>query len=402
MNKTSDNKRIEELSSKFIEIFGGNKNELRFFAAPGRVNLIGEHIDYCGGFVFPAALTLDNIVAVRATDDRKLKLAATDLDGIYVADLDNIEEARKLKWGSYQSGVAKELMLMGYNISGAEMLMDGIIPYGSGLSSSASIELVTAVALATLSGDKEIDNPEKLVSFALVGQRAENKFCDVNCGIMDQFASAMGKKDNAILLNCGTLEYQYVPLNLKDCVLVLANTCKKHALGTSKYNERRSEVDKGLEILQKASNTSKPNLCDYTKEDFEKYGSALTDPIIYNRVKHVIFENERVKEAVNILKSGDLEAFGKILCSANESIRDLYEVTGFELDTMYDEAMKIDGCIGARMTGAGFGGCTVNIVKKDCVDKFISEVGTNYENITKIKPQFYVCEIGDGAREIKL
>ncbi len=395
-----DKERLNIIGDKFCALFGGDKSDIRYFAAPGRVNLIGEHIDYCGGFVFPAALTLDNVIAVRKTNDRKLTMAATDLEGIYVADLDDIDKAQELKWGDYQAGVAKELMAKGVEISGCQMLMDGTIPYGSGLSSSASIELVTAVALSALAGDTTIDQPEKLIEMALVGQAAEHNFCNVNCGIMDQFASAMGKKDNAILLNCGTLEYKYVPLNLGDYVLVLANTCKKHSLGSSKYNERRGEVDKGLEILKAACPKEVENLCDYTEEDFNQYGSAITDPIIYNRVKHVIFENERVKKAVAILEAGDLEAFGKILCEANDSIRYLYEVTGDELDAMWEEARKIPGCLGSRMTGAGFGGCVLNIVKKDVVDEFVATVGKNYEARTGIKPQFYICQIGDGAREV--
>ncbi len=398
MNK----ERLLSLADKFCALFGGDASDLRFFAAPGRVNLIGEHVDYCGGYVFPAALTLDNVIAVRKTNDRKLSMAATDLEGIFVADLDNIDSAKDLKWGDYQAGVAKELMDKGYDLTGAQMLMDGIIPYGSGLSSSASIELVTAVALAALAGDTTIAQPERLVEMALVGQKAENQFCGVNCGIMDQFASAMGRENHAMLLNCGTLEYKYVPLDLGDHVLILANTCKKHSLGASKYNERRSEVDEGLKIMQAACPRPVENLCDYTEEDFENYGSAITDPVIYNRVKHVIFENGRVKKAVAILESGDLEAFGKIMCEANDSIRYLYEVTGFELDTMYEEARKIPGCIGSRMTGAGFGGCTVNIVEKSAVDNFIAQVGKNYEEKTGIHPQFYICQIGDGAREVTL
>ncbi|MBE7056479.1 MAG: galactokinase [Ruminococcaceae bacterium] len=395
-----DKERLNILGDKFCALFGGDKSDIRYFAAPGRVNLIGEHIDYCGGFVFPAALTLDNVIAVRKTNDRKLTMAATDLEGIYVADLDDIDKAQELKWGDYQAGVAKELMAKGVELSGCQMLMDGTIPYGSGLSSSASIELVTAVALSALAGDKTIDQPEKLIEMALVGQAAEHNFCNVNCGIMDQFASAMGKKDNAILLNCGTLEYKYVPLNLGDYVLVLANTCKKHSLGSSKYNERRGEVDKGLEILKAACPKEVENLCDYTEEDFNQYGNAITDPVIYNRVKHVILENERVKKAVAILEAGDLEAFGKILCEANDSIRYLYEVTGDELDAMWEEARKIPGCLGSRMTGAGFGGCVLNIVKKDVVDEFVTTVGKNYEARTGIKPEFYICQIGDGAREV--
>lgn len=392
--------RKNTVADKFVELFGGDKSDIRFFAAPGRVNLIGEHIDYCGGYVFPAALTLDNIVAVRKTNDRKLKMAATDLEGLFIADLDNIEDAKNLKWGNYQAGVAKELMDRGYELTGCEMLMDGIIPFGSGLSSSASIELVTAVALAGLAGDTEIAKPEILIDFAVAGQGAEHNFCNVNCGIMDQFASAMGKKDHAILLNCSTLEYKYVPLQLGDYVLILANTKKKHKLGESKYNERRSEVEIGLNELNKLSGMNKENLCDYTEEDFNKYGADISDPIIRKRVEHVILENERVKKAVPVLESGDLESFGKILCAANDSIRYLYEVTGDELDAMWEEAQKIPGVLGSRMTGAGFGGCVLNIVKKSAADEFIAEVGKNYEARTGLHPEFYVCSIGDGAREI--
>ena len=399
-----ESERLLSIKNKFQKIFGGDTADLRFFSAPGRVNLIGEHIDYCGGYVFPAALTLNNIVAVRKTGDRKLKLAATDLEGIFVADLDDIDSGRNLKWGKYQAGIAAELMAMGVEISGAEMLYDATLPFGSGLSFSASIELATGVALTALFTDKDITDPKVLTELAVIGQRCENNYCGVNCGIMDQFASAMGKKDHAVLLNCGTLEYEYVPLELGDHVLVLANTKKKHALGDSKYNERRHEVTIGLELMNAAFGRNAEHLCDYTMADFDEAGitleKAVPDPIIRKRVKHVISENDRVKEAVEVLKANDLATFGKILHKANDSIRYDYEVTGFELDTMYDEAIKIEGCIGARMTGGGFGGCTVNIVKKDALDHFVSEVMTNYKEKTGITPEFYVCEIGDGAGEI--
>ena len=388
------------VADKFIKLFGGDKSDLRFFAAPGRINLIGEHIDYCGGFVFPAALTLDNIVAVRKTNDRKLRMAATDLEGISVADLDNIDDAKNIKWGRYLAGVAKEMMKKGYELSGCELLMDGTVPYGSGLSSSASIELVTAIALSALSGTEDFESPEKKIEYALMGQAAEHNYCNVNCGIMDQFASAMGKKDHAILLNCSTLEYKYVPIELGDYVLVLANTKKKHALGDSKYNERRGEVEIGLKEMNRLSGRDLKNLCDYTEEDFRAYGASIENEIIRKRVEHVILENERVKKAVPVLEAGDLVTFGKILCEANNSIRYLYEVTGDELDAMWEEAQKIPGVLGSRMTGAGFGGCVLNIVPSAEVDEFIKTVGKNYEARTGIHPEFYVCSIGDGAREI--
>lgn len=392
---------LQELEQRFTEIFGESQEPVRFFSAPGRVNLIGEHIDYCGGLVFPAALTLGNTVAIRPNGTQTLRFAATDLTGIFEADLNNIDDAKTLKWGNYQAGVAKELMDLGCKLVGADLLYDSTLPYGSGLSSSAAIELSTGVALYALATNKEeilLDN----VQLSLAGQRAESQFCGVNCGIMDQYASGMGKKDHAILLDCGKVSHEYVPLKLGNYRLVLANTCKKHSLGASKYNERRSEVEKGLAMLQEADPANKKeHLCDYTEEDFARLEFCFEDePVIYKRVRHVIFENARVKKAAEILKNGDLIAFGQVLKAANDSIRDLYEVTGAELDAMIDAAAKAPGCIGSRMTGAGFGGCTVNIVEESQIDAFIETTGKLYTEATGLTPAFYVCSIGDGAREI--
>ncbi len=304
------NERLNNIKNKFINLFGESEEQIRYFASPGRVNLIGEHIDYCGGFVFPAALTLDNVTAVRINGSRKINLSATDLNEIYTVDLDNIDDAKKLKWGNYQAGVAKELINYGINVKGVDMLFDGTVPYGSGLSSSASIELVTGLALSSLFAEKI----PSLVELAVIGKKAENNFCGVNCGIMDQFASAMGKENKAILLNCNTLEYEYVPLDLGDYMLILANTNVKHSLGASKYNERRKEVDLGLRILQNADkDNSKNNLCDYTLDDFNKHINEFKDLIIKNRVLHVISENERVLKAVTLLREGKLFEFGAVL-----------------------------------------------------------------------------------------
>ncbi len=392
---------LNELAKKFEKIYGSSTQQLRFFWAPGRVNLIGEHIDYCGGLVFPAALTLGNTVAIRPNGTNILRFAATDLPGIYEADLSNIDSAKSLEWGNYQAGVAKELMLLGCKLIGADLLYHSTLPYGSGLSSSAAIELSTGVALYALSANKEeivLDN----VQLSLAGQRAESQFCGVNCGIMDQYASGMGKKDHAILLDCGKVSHQYVPLQLGNYRLVLANTGKKHALGASKYNERRAEVEKGLAMLHAADPANgKEHLCDYTEADFNQLeGCFQEEPIIRNRVRHVIFENARVKKATKVLLNGDLMAFGQILKEANDSIRDLYEVTGAELDAMIEAAQDAPGCIGSRMTGAGFGGCTVNIVEKTQIDRFIKTVEKAYTNKTGLTPQFYVCDIGDGAGEV--
>lgn len=395
--------RVEKVSEEMVRLFGGNTEDIRYFVAPGRVNLIGEHIDYSGGYVFPAALSLDTIVGIRPRSDRKVRMAATDLkDLIAEFDLDNIDEARTLKWGNYQAGVALELINAGYKVIGCDMVFDGTIPFGSGLSSSASIELATAIAMATLgkefyNSDKEID----LIELAQIGQRAENNFAGVSSGIMDQFASAMGKKDHAILLNCETLEYSYAPLVLKEHTIVIANTKKKRALGESKYNERRRETEEGFAILSEFL-PGKASLCAITVDEFEQYKDKIEDEVIRKRVEHSIYENERVLKAVTLLKNNDIDAFGKLLVEANDSIRYLYEATGFELDTMVDEALKVEGTVGARMTGAGFGGCTVNIVKNESVDSFIDQVAKNYKAKTGLTPEFYISAIGDGARELQL
>jgi len=393
--------RITNLKKKFCELYGGDASDLRVFAAPGRVNLIGEHIDYCGGYVLPAAITLDTTVVVRKRNDRILRMAATDLPDRVEVSLDRLEEAKGLKWGNYQAGVADELQKAGYKLVGADFLYDDTIPHGAGLSSSAAIEVATAVTLVTLGNESHgIDKPLDLIEMAVISRRAENNFCGVSCGIMDQFASAMGKKNHAILLDCATLEYKYAPLDMKGCKIVLANTMKKRSLGESKYNERTREVAEGLSILQKFM-PDKENLCDITIEEFIKYKDKITDETIRKRVQHVIYENDRVLKSFEALRNNDLSGFGKLLAEAHASIRDLYEVTGIELDTMVAEALKVKGVIGARMTGAGFGGCTVNIVQEEYIDEFIRKVGENYSKAVGITPEFYICEIGDGARELK-
>jgi len=393
--------RIDRLKKMFCDIYGGNEKNLRVFASPGRINLIGEHIDYCGGFVFPAALTLDTMAVVRQRDDRILRVAASDLPDRVVASLDRLEEGKSLKWGNYQLGVADELQKAGYEITGADMLFDGTIPYGSGLSSSASLEVVTAIALVTLGNERFKNNvPVDLVQMAVIGQRAENNYCGVSCGIMDQFASAMGRKDHAILLDCGTLKYKYAPLRIEGYKIVLGNTRKKRSLAQSKYNERRKEVTEGFDIL-KDYLPGKSHLCDVTIEEYEVYKNKIQNDIIRKRVEHVIYENSRVLKSFDALQRNDLTGFGKLLSEAHASIRDLCEVTGPELDTMVEEALRIDGVIGARMTGAGFGGCTVNIVREESIENFIKTVGENYTKKTGITPEFYISEIGDGAREIK-
>ncbi|HHV96549.1 MAG TPA: galactokinase [Clostridiaceae bacterium] len=413
----------DELKTKFIEIFGYKEEgkdvyyneKLRVFAAPGRVNLIGEHTDYNGGYVFPAALKMNTVVVARARKDRIIRLAATDLEERVTASLDNLEEYKNLKWGNYQLGVADQLQKHGYKIPGCDMLFHSTIPFGAGLSSSASIEVATALTLATLGLELFNDSCEDtciganentsvnrgidLIQLALISQKAENQYVGVNCGIMDQFASAMGKADHAILLNARDLSYKLVPLKLEDCKIVITNTNKKRGLADSKYNERRKECEEGLKYLNEAFPNAR-YLCDIDYEEYKKKEYLIKDEVIRKRVEHVLSENNRVLKSVEVLEKGNLDEFGKLMCESHASLRDLYEVTGIELDTLVNEALKIKGVLGSRMTGAGFGGCTVSIVKENAIDEFIEVVGRNYYDKIGLKASFYISEIGDGAAEL--
>ncbi len=377
------------LENKFKEIFGYNPDNV--FSASGRVNLIGEHVDYCGGMVLPASLSLKCRVAVRKNGTNFMRIAATTIDLRAEIDLDKTEDYKELAWGSYQAGVAHELKKAGYNLVGCDILYDCTVPFGSGLSSSAAIEVATAFTLAKLGGNK-IDK----VELAVISQRAENNYCNVNCGIMDQFASANGKKDHALLLNCATLEYKHVPLDLKNYVLVLVNCNKPHNLRESKYNERRSEVDEALKLINQ--NTKANNLADVSSEVLNQYRDLLGE-LLYRRANHVVSECERVRDSVIALNRGDLLEFGRLVKLSHLSLKDNYEVTGKELDALFFSAIKQKGCIGARMTGAGFGGCTVNLVDKACVNDFIENVKKDYTLEIGYEPSFYVAEISDGIIE---
>lgn len=392
---------IREVIDQFIKLYGGDDSDLRVFASPGRVNLIGEHTDYNGGFVFPAALTMRSLVVLRPRTDRIVRLKATDLDMVVEADLDKLEQYKDLKWGNYQLGVADELQKDGYDLVGCDMLFDDTVPLGSGLSSSAAIEVVTGLAFATLANEKKgITDPVDMVYMAKIGQRAENNYVGVNCGIMDQFASAMGKKDEAIFLRCSDLSYKMVPIELGDYKVICTNTCKKRSLGAVKYNERRAECEQGYEILKKYIPEASC-LGEMSMEQFRQFEDKIENPVVRKRVEHVIAEDDRVLRSVEELKAGNLKEFGSLMIQSHNSLRDLYEVTGIELDTLVEEALKIDGCIGSRMTGAGFGGCSVSIVHKDSVDTFIENVTKNYEAKIGYPCKCYVSDIGDGGKEIK-
>lgn len=393
---------IPELKKQFIETYGGSDEGLRIFASPGRVNLIGEHVDYCGGPVFPAALTMKTTIIARKRNDDIIRLKATDLDIIVETKISEMESLKgKLKWGDYQLGVALELQNAGYDIVGCDLLYDDTTPHGGGLSSSAAIEISTALMFAVFSNEKNgIKKDVDMIEMAKLGQKAEHNFIGVNCGIMDQFASAMGKANHAIYLDCATLNYELVPLNLGDCCLVLSNTNKKHSLGASKYNERRGECEEGLNALK----TVMPDimqLADVSVEDFEKYQNVIENTIVRKRIKHVVNECARVHKSVEALKAGDVITFGKLMNESHNSLQYDYEVSCDELDCLANEARKLDYVIGSRMTGAGFGGCTVSIVKKSEVENFKSVLGPIYEEKFGHPASFYISEIGDGGMEIK-
>lgn len=393
---------FNSLIESFIKYFGGSSEGIRAFKAPGRVNLIGEHTDYNGGFVFPAALTMSTTILARPRNDRKINLIATDLKRMVNADLDYLDQYKDLKWGNYQLGIADELQKAGYPLCGCDLLYEDKVPLGSGLSSSAAIEIATAVALVSVGYTaKGLERGLDMVELAKIAQTAEHNYVGVKCGIMDQFASAMGKKDMAIFLDCRDLSYELVPLKMDDYKLIISNTNKKRSLGEGRYNERRSECEQGLAILQKALPGIK-YLREVSVQDFLKYENLLTDNVIRNRVKHVVYENERVIESVRALKSNELNIFGKLMNQSHDSLRDLYEVTGEELDTLVDEARKIKGVLGSRMTGAGFGGCTVSLVHNDSIEYFINQVGNEYKKKIGHSANFYISEIGDGGREVSL
>ena len=391
---------ITDIKKEFCRIYGGTEEDIRIFRSPGRVNMIGEHTDYNGGYVFPAALKMATTIAARKRNDGIIRLKATDLDVMVEAEISRLNDYRDLDWGNYQLGVAYIMQESGYDICGCDLLYDDTVPHGGGLSSSAAIEVSTALMFATFNNEKKgISEPVDMIEMALLGQKTEHEYCGVNCGIMDQFASAMGKENHAILLDCDTLKYKLVPLDIKGCKIVLSHTKKKHKLGASKYNERRSECDAAVEALAKVIPQVKC-LADVTPQLFESNKGIIENETVCRRAEHVVYEIDRVLKSVDALEKGDIETFGKLMNASHDSLRDLYEVTGFELDTMVEEARKIPGVLGSRMTGAGFGGCTVSIVKEEYVDEFIEKVGKSYAEKTGLTPEFYVSEAGNGGCEI--
>ena len=378
---------------KFGEVFGDTEGVKAYFA-PGRVNLIGEHTDYNGGHVFPCALTIGTYAAARKRNDRKLRFYSMNFEqlGVIESSLDELVFAKEADWTNYPKGVMWAFGQKGMEVPyGMDILLNGNIPNGSGLSSSASVEVLTGFILRDLFGF-EVTNQE----LALIGQFSENKFNKVNCGIMDQFAIAMGKKDHAIFLDTATLAYEYAPIRLEGAKIVIACSNKKRGLGDSKYNERRSECETALAELQQVVKIR--TLGDLDEVTFGKFAAIIQSEVRRKRAKHAVYENRRTIRAVEALKANDIELFGKLMNESHVSLRDDYEVTGIELDTLVEEAWKLDGVIGSRMTGAGFGGCTVSIVKDEAVDTFIEKVGEAYLKKIGYAADFYVVEIGDGPR----
>lgn len=385
---------MKHLEQKFKEVFG--KDAEQQFFAPGRVNLIGEHTDYNGGNVFPCAIDRGTYGLVSKRADRTFRMYSENFADLGVMEftLDELVNDKKHDWANYPKGVIKMFVEEGFKIdSGFDFLVSGNIPNGAGLSSSASIEMLTGIVLKDLF-HLSIDP----IAMALLGKKVENLFIGVNSGIMDQFAIAMGKKDNAILLDCNTLKYDYVPVVLKDEVIVIANTNKRRGLADSKYNERRAECDEALAELQ----TKLPikALGELSIEEFEANKDLIKSPIRQKRAKHAVYENQRTLKAQKELSAGNLAEFGKLMNQSHISLRDDYEVTGVELDTLAALAWEQPGVVGSRMTGAGFGGCTVSIVKKDKVDDFIKNVGEAYKNKIGYAADFYIAAVSEGARKL--
>mgnify|MGYP000008015354 CR=1 FL=1 len=386
---------VAELKEKFAELYG-KEGEIKAYFAPGRVNLIGEHTDYNGGHVFPCALTIGTYGIIRPRTDRKLRLYSVNFSGMGIVEssLDDLVPSDAAGWTNYPKGIMWTFEKRGYHLTaGADLLFYGDIPAGSGLSSSASLEVLTGLMLRDTFGF-EIS----MVDLALIGQYSENNFNGMNCGIMDQFASAMGKKDCAIFLDTSNLNYEYAPVKLPDARIVITNSNVKHSLVSSAYNDRRNESEAALKALQTVADIK--TLGDLSEAEFEAHKDAIQDPVCQKRAKHAVYENQRTIHAVEALKNNDIETFGKLINASHLSLRDDYETSCKETDILAELAWEIPGVLGSRITGGGFGGCTVSIVKKESVDLFIQTLDKAYTEKTGIKAEFYVVDIGDGAHAL--
>ena len=378
---------IEFVRSRFIKHFDGKTGNI--YTSPGRINLIGEHTDYNGGYVFPGAVDKGIMAEVRPNGLDTVMCYSIDLKDRVEFKVDDPQGPRA-SWARYIYGIVQEMRKLGVDVKGFNTAFAGDVPLGAGMSSSAALESCFAFAINDLFGGNKVSKWDMV----LAGQATEHNYCGVNCGIMDQFAIAMGKKDNAIFLDTATLSYEYAPISLQGAKIVIACSNKKRGLGDSKYNERRSECETALAELQQVVKVK--TLGELDEKTFEKFASIIKSDVRRKRAKHAVYENRRTIRAVEALKENNIEEFGRLMNASHVSLRDDYEVTGIELDTLVEEAWKVEGVIGSRMTGAGFGGCTVSIVKDEAIDTFIRQVGEAYQEKIGYAADFYVVEIGDG------
>jgi galactokinase len=387
-----DNMTIQDLKQQFISRYG--EGEFHGFFSPGRVNLIGEHTDYNGGFVFPCALSFGAYLLIRKNDRKSVKFASLNMPFEAEVRLEDLNRKVGKEWVNYPIGVFAQFLKKGVTFTeGADILIYGDVPNGAGLSSSAALEMVTAVAINEI-WQVGLERLELIQ----MSQKAEHEFAGVMCGIMDQFVSGMGKAEHAVFLNCDTLEYDLVPVKLDGIKIVISNTNSPHKLDSGMYNLRVSECHAAVEEISKFKPVKV--LAEVTPEEFSGLEDKIQNEAARKRARHVISEIARTEQAVKELRAGNIEMFGQLMNGSHDSLRDDYEVTGPELDTMVDEARRIEGVIGSRMTGGGFGGCTVSLVREDAIPLFIEQVGENYELKTGLKPAFYVAEIGDGAKRL--
>ncbi len=383
---------ISKLIERFFQLYG--KGDVKAFFSPGRVNLIGEHIDYNGGYVLPCAIDLGTYGLVRKRDDNKIRLASENIGLKVEVDIDDLKYKKEDDWANYPKGVLYFMKKEGYRVLGMDILVWGNIPNGAGLSSSASLELLIGEMANNLFNHGSIPK----IDLIKIAQRAENDFVGVKCGIMDQFAVAMGKKNQAVLLNSYSLDFKHINMNIGKYKLVVMNTNKRRELSDSKYNERRRECEKALYILK--NYTDIDNLCQLSVEEFKQLKKYIPDKIIKNRAYHVVHENQRVLRACEALEKGDILQLGQLFVDSHNSLKDLYEVTGIELDTIVEAALDQEACVGARMTGAGFGGCAIALVEDKSVEDFMDKVGNIYKKKIGYRPDFYLVGIGDGTREL--
>ena len=384
---------IEQLKSAYEAAY--QKFATDIFFSPGRVNLIGEHTDYNGGFVFPCALSFGTYLLMAPNNEQKINFRSLNIDAVYSLELTQLTTPLPNKaWANYPLGVIAQFIKRGVSITqGYDILFWGNVPAGAGLSSSAAMEVVTAFAFNELLGTG-YDRTE----LAKIGQAAEHEFAGVMCGIMDQFASSQGKKDHAIYLNCDTLEFDLVPVKLEGIKVVVSNTHSPHHLDSGAYNDRVRQCQ--LAVQQISAVRPIKNLAELSQADFNQVENAITDEVAHRRARHVVGEVQRTKDAVEALQQGDIDTFGKLMTQSHISLRDDYEVTGLQLDSLAEAAWKVEGVLGSRMTGGGFGGCTVSLVRDEAIPTFIEQVGAEYTEKTGLKADFYIAEIGDGAHRV--